>query len=80
MTFLGRPFALPFPWASQFYHIGQIILLPSTPNITKYSYWSKIPLVILNYLPLTLQAINIVKIKRLVVVVVVVVVEGGNQI
>ena len=35
-----------------------------TPHITKYPYWSNIPLVILNYLPLTLQAINIVIIKR----------------
>ena len=50
----------------KFSHIGQIILLPSTPNITKYPYWSNILLVILNYLPLTLQAINIEKIKLLV--------------
>ena len=50
----------------KFSHIGQIILLPSTPNITKYPYWSNIPSVILNYLPLTLQAINIEKIKLLV--------------
>ena len=49
----------------KFQHIGQIILIPSTPNITKYPYWSNIPLVILNYLPLTLQAINIVIMKRL---------------
>ena len=42
------------------------MLLPSTPNITKYPYWSNTPSVILNYLPLTLQAINIEKIKLLV--------------
>ena len=31
--------------------------------LTKYPYWYNIPSVIHNYLPLTLQAINIVKIK-----------------
>ena len=38
--------------------VGQIILFPRTPNITKYPYLSNIPLVIFNYVCLTLQATN----------------------